>query len=212
MYLFSRRARLAPGNTRAAMAWATGITEKANQITGLNIGLFTPVFSPEVGVLSWSTFVPDIATLEAATDKLNVDDSYVAMLDEGAKFAGGSANDGLLQIMYGEPDPNRQVEYATTVQAVCATGSVARGVELGIEIAQKVEKTMGLPGMFVTGATGPYGSVGWISGYTNVAEYEKAQAKLEADTKFGEFVDKNVRGVYAEDPSVTQTVIYRRIV
>ena len=51
MYLFSRRARLAPGNTRAAMTWATGITEKANQITGLNIGLFASTFSPDVGAL-----------------------------------------------------------------------------------------------------------------------------------------------------------------
>jgi hypothetical protein len=212
MYLFSRQARLAPGNTRAAMTWATQITEKVNQITGLTVGLFTPMFSPGVGILSWSTFVPDIKSLEAATDKLAADDAYVALVDAGAKFGEGGADDTLLQIVYGEPDPNRQIEYATTVQAVCATGSVGRGIELGIEIAQKVEKAMGIPGIFATGVTGPYGSVGWISGYANVAEYEKAQAALAADTKFGEFVDKNVPGVYAEDPAVTQSLIYRRIV
>src|SRR5436190_19102365 len=81
MYLFSRRARLSPGNTREAMAWATAITEKVNQISGLPVSLFTQVFSPGVGTLVWSTFVPDLATLEAATDKLNTDDGYISMGD-----------------------------------------------------------------------------------------------------------------------------------
>ena len=58
MYLFSRRAGLAPGNTREAITWATAITEKVNEITGLNVGLYMQTFSPEVGTLSWSTFLP----------------------------------------------------------------------------------------------------------------------------------------------------------
>src|SRR5690242_10076713 len=86
MYLFSRQAQLAPGNTRAAMTWATGITEKVNQITGLEVSLFSLTFSPRVGTLAWSTFVPDLPTLEVATDKLLVDDGYVSMVDAGAKY------------------------------------------------------------------------------------------------------------------------------
>ena len=211
MYLFSRRARLAPGNTRAAMTWATGITEKANQITGLNISLFAQTFSPEVGTLVWSTFVPDIATLESATDKLNVDEGYVSMLDEGAKFAGGTADDRLLQIAYGQVDPNRQVEYVTGVQTTCATGNVLRGIELGVEIAQRVEKTTGRPTLFATGATGNYGGVAWFTGYANVAEMERATQAINDDAKFGEFIDKNVKGVYAESPADSQQLIYRRV-
>ena len=38
-----------------------------------------------------------------------------------------------------------------------------------------------------------------------------ANQKLAADTKFGEFVDKNVRGVYAEDPATTESLMYRHI-
>jgi hypothetical protein len=211
MYLFTRRARLAPGNTRAAMTWATGVTEKVNQITGLNVGLYAQTFSPEVGSLSWSTFIPDLPTLESATDKLLVDDAYVSMVDDGAKFAQGGADDALLQILYGAPDPSRQIEYATTVQSVCANGNLARGMELGVEIAQRAEKISGIPTLFATGVTGIYGAVGWISGYADVTEMEAAQAKLAADTKFGEFIDKSVRGVYAEQPAETQQLIYRRI-
>jgi hypothetical protein len=212
MYLFSRRVRLAPGNTRAAMTWATGITEKVNQITGLNVGLFASTFSPGVGTLSWSTFVPDLPTLESANDKLLVDDAYVSMVDAGAEFGQGGADDTLLQIVYGEPDPNRQIGYATTVQTACATGSVAKGIELGIEIAQRAEKILGTPVLFTTGVTGSYGGVAWLSGYADVQTMERSQQTLAADAKFGEFIDKSTRGVYADAPSETQQLIYRRIV
>ena len=212
MYLFSRRARLAPGNTQAAMAWAIDITEKVAQITGLNVSLFTPMFSPEVGLLSWSTFVPDLATLEAATDKLGADPGYISLVDAGAKFGEGGADDTLLQIVYGEPNPKRKVEYVTSVQTVCANGNVARGIELGIEIAQKAAKVIGSPGMFATAATGSYGSVAWLSGYVDVNELDRAQQKLAANTKFAEFIDKNVPGVYTDEPTSSRQVILRRVV
>jgi hypothetical protein len=212
MYLFSRRARLAPGNTQAAMTWAIDITEKVTQISGLTVSLFTPVFSPEVGLLSWSTFVPDLATLEAATDKLAADPGYISLVDAGAKFGEGGADDTLLQIVYGEPNPNRKVEYVTSVQSVCANGSVARGIELGVEIAQKAEKIIGSPGMFATAATGSYGSVAWLSGYADVNELDSSQQKLAADTKFAEFIDKSVPGVYTDEPTASRQLILRRIV
>jgi len=212
MYLFSRRARLAPGNTRASMTWATAITEKGHQLTGLNISLHALMFSPEVGTLVWSTFVPDLATLEAANDKLLADDSYASMLDEGAKYAAGGADDALLQIVHGTPDPNRRGEYVSTVQTTCANGSVTKGMELGVEIAQRAEKTVGIPVLFASVATGNYAAVAWLSSYTDIGELERAQQALAADAKFGEFVDKSVRGVYAEDPASTQQLIYRRII
>jgi hypothetical protein len=211
MYLFSRRARLAPGNTQAAMTWATEITEKVNKITGLNVGLYAQTFSPEVGTLSWSTFLSDLATLETANDKLLVDDAYVSLVDAGAKFALGGPDDALLQIIHGAPDPARQVEYVTTVQTVCASGSLAKGIELAIEIAQRAEKALGVPVVVATGVTGTYGSLAWISGYANVQELERSQQALAADAKFAEFVDKSVPGVYVDDQSMTQRLIYRHI-
>ena len=212
MYLFSRRARLAPGNTRDALTWATNVTEKASEVSGLTISLFTPMFSPEVGMLSWSAFSPDLATLEAATDKLAVDDAYISLVDAGAKFAQGGADDRLLQIVSGNPDPNRRAEYVSAVASVCANGALTRGIELGVEIAQRAEKTTSIPGMFTTSATGNYGAVGWITGFTDVKEMEAAQAALAADTSFGAFIDKNVKGVYTDDPSATQATILRRII
>ena len=211
MYLFSRQIRFGPGKTRDQMDWALGQTEKVNQITGLQVSLFMQVYSPEVGRVGWSTFVPDLATLETAGDKLNADDSFVAATDKGAAMSVGGADDSLSQVIYGEPDPSRQIEYVTVVRAVCATGNVARGMEAGVELAQRAEKIMGTPSLFLADVTGNYGGVGWVSGYENVHALETAQQALAGDESWAKFVDKETAGVYAEEPSLTTQIIYRRL-
>ena len=156
--------------------------------------------------------MPDLPALEAANDKLVLDEGYVSMLDAGAKFALGSADDVLLQLVHGAPDPNRHIEYATTVQTVCASGSLTKGIELGIEIAKRAEKSSGTPVLFATATTGHYGAVSWISGYDDVQALEKSQHALAADATFAEFVDKSVTGVYVDNPALTNQRILRRIV
>jgi hypothetical protein len=211
MYLFSRQIRFGPGNTRDQMEWALAQTEKVNQITGLQVGLYMQVYSPEVGAVGWSTFVPDLAALEAAGDKLNADDSFVAAIDKGSAMTVGGASDSLAQVIYGEPDPNRQIEYVTVVRAVCATGNVAKGMEAGVGLAQRAEKIMGTPSLFLADVTGNYGGVAWASGYENVQALETAQQALNRDEGWAKFVDKETKGVYAEEPSLTTQIIYRRL-
>ena len=203
MYLFSRRIRLAPGNTRKSMEWALAQTESVNKITGLPVSLFMQVYSPDVGVMAWSTFVPDLAALEAAGDKLNADDGFASAVDSGSSMTVGGADDLLAQVIYGEPDPNRQIEYATAVQTVCATGSVGRGMEAGVELAQRAEQIMGTPVLFLANVTGNYGTVGWLSGYENVQALEAGQQALASDADWAQFVDQRTSGVYTEDPSAT---------
>ena len=211
MYLFSRQIRFGPGNTRDQMEWALGQTEKVNQITGLQVGLYMQVYSPEVGAVGWSTFVPDLATLEAAGDKLQADDAFVTATDKGAAMTVGGATDSLAQVIYGEPDANRHIEYVTVVRAVCATGNVAKGMEAGIELAQRAEKIMSTPSLFLADVTGNYGGVAWASGYENVQALEAAQQALAGDESWAKYVDKETKGVYAEEPSLTTQIIYRRL-
>ena len=211
MYLFSRQIRFGPGNTRDQMEWALAQTEKVNQITDLQVALYMQMYSPEVGAVGWSTFVPDLPSLEAAGDKLNTDDSFIAATDKGAAMTVGGASDSLAQVVYGEPDPNRQIEYVTVVRAVCATGNVARGLEAGVELAQRAEKIMSTPSLFLADVTGIYGGVAWASGYENVQALESAQQALVSDESWAKLVDKATAGVYAEEPSLTTQTIYRRL-
>jgi hypothetical protein len=193
------------------MAWAVGITEQVNKVTGLGVSLYTSVYSPGFGTLVWSSFVPDLATLEAAGDKLQADDKFVALGDKGATFTNGGLDDSLSQVLSGDPDPTLDVQYVTVVQAVCATGKLTRGVELGIDIAQRVEKITGTPTLFALNVTGTYGGVGWASPHANVQAMEASEAALMADPTWGEYVDREVTGVYADEPSMTTQLIYRRI-
>src|SRR3979411_1646807 len=121
MYLFSRQIRFGPGSTRDQMEWAVAQTAKVNQITGLQGALYMQVYSPEVGTVGWSTFVSDLATLEAAGDKLQADDAFVTATDKGAAMTVGGATDSLAQVIYGEPDPNRQIENVTGIRSACAS-------------------------------------------------------------------------------------------
>jgi len=211
MYLFSRRLRLAPGNTRKSIEWALGQNESVNKITGLPVSLFMQVYSPKVGSLAFSTFVPDLAALEAAGDKLNADDTFASGVDAGASMIASGPDDLLAQVIYGEPDPNRQVEYATVVQSTCATGNIGKGMEVGIELAQRAEKVMDTPVLFLANVTGNFGSVGWLSGHENVQALEATQEALASDTDWAQFVDKKTKGVYTDDPTQTTQLIYRRL-
>ena len=103
MYLFVRRGRLAGGQTRASMMWATEITERVNQVTGLGVSLHMQMFSAEVGELVWATMVPDLATLETGFEKLQVDDFYIAEQDRAHGFMEGPPTDVLEQVIHGEP-------------------------------------------------------------------------------------------------------------
>jgi hypothetical protein len=211
MYLFSRRIRFGPGNTRKSMDWALAQTETVNKITGLPVNLFMQVYSPEVGAVAWSTFVPDLATLEAAGDKLNADDGWVAAVDAGSSMTVGGADDLLAQVIYGEPDPDRQIEYATAVQTVCAPGNFGKGIEVGVELAQRAEQIIGTPTLFLAGVTGNYGSVAWLSGHENVQALEASQQALASNADWAQLVDKKTAGVYTDDPTQTTQLIYRRL-
>jgi hypothetical protein len=212
MYLFSRQGRLSGARFRDSVAWATEAAQRVSQTTGLEVGLWSRMFSPGVGTLVWATFVPDLATMEAANDKLMVDDGINSLFEKGNDFIiPGTMDDALATVISGTPDPNRAVEYVATVEATIHTGKGADGIELGVEIAQRAERVMGLPSMFVANQTGNYGSVAWITGFADVAELERAQTALNSDESFVEFIDKKAKGVYNDTPGAATQLIYRRI-
>lgn len=209
MYLFTRTGRLRPGNTRDSMAWAVGITEKVNQITSLDVGLWTPVFSPGVGTLVWSTFVESLSELEDAQAKLMVDDGFVAEVDRGTQFTNAEGlDDAVAQILHGDIDPNSNPTYAAVVQSALANGSFAKGIEAGIEIARMATEIGGIPTAFALSTTGMYGGVVWLSGAPSLAELERSEQAVNADPDFVSYVDK-MSPTYL--PNVTTQTIYQRI-
>ena len=210
MYLFTRSVRLGQGNLQKSMAWSAAITEKVNQISELNVSLWTTVFSPGLGTLAWTSAVEGLGVLEASEAKMMADQGYLSLVEEGAAYLSADpVDDTLLQLVHPDPDAaNSEAQYASVVQGVLAPGSSVRGIELGVDIAQRAKKITGRPTSFAVAATGVYGAVEWISLYDSVEQVQAAQEALAADANFNKTVDTEASKCY--QPGAAQ-MIFRKI-
>lgn len=211
MYLFSRSARVRPGSTRDAMSWAIEITDAVNHISDVQVELWSRTFSPGVGSLAWTTFVEDLAQLEATQDKLMADSAYVEAVDRGAQYVAAGPDDSLSTIVTGAPSTERSVEYVNVVHSVCAPGSLARGMDLGSQIAEKATAIGGNPCMFAMDATGAFGGVSWFTGFTDVGEMQRSESAVLSDPDFLAMLDQETPGVFADEPSATVQLCFRKL-
>ena len=209
MYLFTRTRRITAGDTRKAIAWAVGITEKVNQVTSLNASLWTTFASPGNGTLAWSTFIDDLTVLETATEKLAVDDLVASELELGKAFAPNGADDEVAQLLSGDVDPAQQPKYALVVRSELAPGGFAKGIEAGIEIATRATAIGDVTTSFLLSTTGKYGGVAWISSADSIAALEASAQKVNVDPDFVKYVDKSGPAFVA---GITTQTIYSRIV
>src|SRR5690349_19822201 len=145
MYLFTRRTRLAGGDGAAGVAWALSITEKVKQVTGHDVQLWSTVYSPGFGTITWTAWFEDLAALEVVGDKLDADPAMAALGNAGNEFTDGTLDDGLLEPIYGDPTAGGESTYVGGAAAVCAAGNIERAMTVGVEIAQKAEAITGLP-------------------------------------------------------------------
>jgi hypothetical protein len=210
MYLFNRRTRIAPGKAREGVEWAASVTSKVHEVTGLEVSLWMTVMSPAVGTIAWNTVVETLSDLEAATAKLNADDIFMATAMQGSTLTDGSLDDTVIQLVYADIDPNARPSYAAVVQSQLANGSFRRGVECGIEIAQKATELSGLKTTFGMTTTGTYAGVGWITGADSLSELEVGEQKINSDPGFLELLDEKASSCYL--PGATTQTLWQRVV
>lgn len=212
MYLFSRRLRARTGDPAKAMAWATGITERVRQISGLDLSLYASVFGPDLGTLAFSAFVADLDALETAGDKLAVDDGYLAEVVASQQFAPDGAEDRLVQILHPtEMAPaTEEVNYVSVVEAVPGR-NLAACVETAIAIARRSEAITGRAMLVAVNVTGTWGGVSWMNAFPDLAAAEAANQAIYADPEWMQLVHE-AGNVFAADAGATQQRMYRRII
>ena len=101
MYLFSRTARIQQtGRVVDKLAYAAELTGVVSQAAGVPIGLHVAQMSPGLGTVVWSIFSEDLATLEAAGDRLAADEvqDFIAARGDGV-FADGM-DDTLFEVLH----------------------------------------------------------------------------------------------------------------
>ncbi|MCB0952702.1 MAG: hypothetical protein M9922_10510 [Microthrixaceae bacterium] len=211
MYLFSRHAQLDTGDIRGSMAWAIEQTGRVNRLCDLEVSLSTQVFSPGLGTIVWSATAESLADLARANETLMASDEYIAGVDEGARFLRPPTDDAVLELLHVPEDAGGEFEYASGVRAVLAGGEAARGIAMGVEIAQTAQRITGRPTVFGTAVAGTYGGVGWVTTYSSIEELEEARAALAGHADWLELLDSKAGGLYAEVPEVTTQRVYRRI-
>jgi hypothetical protein len=209
MYLFTRRTRLSGGNGTAGVEWALQIAAKVKELTGTEIQLWSTVYSPGFGTISWTGWFESLEALEKLGDTLQADPSMEKLSNAGAKFTEGGLDDGLVQPIYGTPS-GAPIQYVSGATAVAAAGNIERAMAAGIEIAQKAEAVTGLPTLFGRSVTGPYGGIGWLTGYESAAAMEQADSALSSDPGWLKLLD-STEGCFAADTNVTQSTIFRRL-
>lgn len=208
MYLFSRSRRLDPAHGRAGMAYAVEAGQRASQLTGLEIGVWTEMFSPGLGTITWATMAPDLLALEQSMDKMVVDDHFMTEVESHASLFSGFGEDRLFELVHGEPDPDRRPSYASVVRGRCRPGHLADGIGLGVEIAGRVEEVTGHTTMFATGATGEWGAVMWLTGFDAIEDAQASDAALMEQPDWLTMIDERASAAYESD--ATQT-LYRRL-
>jgi hypothetical protein len=209
MYLFTRRTRLAPKHQLDGIEWALAITEKVNQITSFNLGVWTPVMSPAIGTLSFGCAVDTLSDLENGEAKLLADPIYLELAQQGTDLTTGELDDMVAQYLVGGTDPGFEPTHVAVVQAQLANGNLQKGIGAGLAIAEKATELGGLPTAFLAASTGVYGGVAWITAAPSLAKLEEAEQAVNGNPAFLALVDES-SSCYL--PGVSTQEIWRRII
>ncbi|MGK2949907.1 MAG: hypothetical protein ACSLFP_15150 [Acidimicrobiales bacterium] len=196
-YLFTRSLQLAPGNLLDSMAWSVKMTEKVNAISDTPVALWTPVMSPDIGRLTWTAVVEDLAAMTTMEEKLMADPGYLELVEEGARYnSGAGVTDGLIRYVHADRDGVATAQFSSVVRAVLAPGAAVSGMVLGVEIAQRAKAVTGRPTSFGASQTGTYGEVGWIALYDSIDQVQAASEALAADAEWASMLDDKAGKAY----------------
>ena len=99
MIIFQRQVTF-EGPPEEVAPWALEITEAVNKSTHLNVSLWQGVFGGPVGTLGWSTLVDNLTALEAATDSLAGDASYLSLVAKARDWTSTPGEDFLLRMIH----------------------------------------------------------------------------------------------------------------
>lgn len=208
MYRFARMAQLT-GNPTKSIEWAVTIAEKVNQISETPFTLWTTVLSPAVGLCAWTTTVDTVAEIDTLDAKLIVDSGFLALQAASTEHViPGSVNDSLSTIIHETPlAQSGTFHYASITSAQVQPGQFRRGVELGVEFAQKAHALTGLETSFEAAVTGNMGSITWAMVADTIEQLQRGEDTMNADETFLKLID--TEGAKAYQPNATVSYFRR---
>lgn len=191
MLLFSREIQLSGSRLREALGSSVHLAEYAAQVTGVPVEVWATVYSPTANSIAFTAFLPDLTGLEAAFDKLMVDDEYNNLVEKMQGFAiPGSLNDRLVSIVHPVdfPADGRTLTYARVIRSSATVSRIGDAVELGAKVAARAEELTGAATLFGVDETGSFIGVTWVYGFADAAEAEQFDTQLASDPELGDLL------------------------
>lgn len=191
MLLFAREIHLSGTRLREAIGLATHLAEYSAQVTGVPVNVWSTVYSPAANTLAFTAYLPDMTALEAALDKLTVDDEFHNQADRLATHTvPGSLTDRLVTIIHPAEFPAAPpaTSYARVIRSTAQVSRIDAAVELGVRVAARAEDVTGAATLFGAEATGSFIGLTWIYGYADAAEAERFDLKIGADPELMELL------------------------
>jgi hypothetical protein len=206
MYLFARTRRINLAQGRAAVALAAEAAQRASEITGMTVRLWTPVMSGATNVMVWTANAEHLADFEVAGDTLAAANEFNDWAEQNDGLYEGPFEDAVLQVVHGSPSAEAPA-YVLATQAVPANGAYAEAFGIGVEIADVAERITGLPMLFGSWVTGNLGGAGWVAGAPDLDAVEAANAALATNDEWVKLIE---RAGHAFESGGTST-LYRRL-
>lgn len=210
MYRFARSAILT-GNPVKSTGWAVTIAEKVNQISEVPVTLWASTLSTPLGLVAWTANVESVTEIEATDAKLAVDSGFLDLQSAGAEYIiPGSAGDSLATVIFQTAGAESgSFHYASVTTAQVMPGQFRRGIELGVEFAQKAHDLSGLETSFETAVTGNMGTVTWAAVADSLEQLQRGEDAINGDESFIAKIDTEGSKVY--QPTATVSYFHRLI-
>jgi hypothetical protein len=209
MIIFQRIVTL-EGPPEEVGPWAFEITEAVNKTT-LNVALWQGTFGMPIGTLGWSALIDNLTALEAASDTLLGDASYLSLVAKARPWTRAPGEDSLLRMVHsagGDYVRPAVGAYAEGYAAVPAEGKLAKAGAFGVEIADLHSQLTHASVLFCSSEYGAFGEMRWLAFYDSAAAVDTAAEAIAKDEDYVKKID-SADDLFVE--GVTRRTLARRI-
>lgn len=183
MFIFNRSTTLNRNRMMEATMASIEVAALATKITGVDVNVFSTLYGEPGNTIAWTCRLESQAEMEGMTAKLMANEEYLAWIGSNSEMFETATLDRLSSIISSTLTPEVK-KYYTVLTAQAANGRLGDAIEFGVRAQQLVAEKTGLPGAFMAGVYGPFGTVGWITGGASMADIDKEWDMQMNDTDY----------------------------
>jgi hypothetical protein len=173
-------------------AWSLEITQAVNERTPLDVSLWSISFGAPIGTMVWSAQVESLMALEAATDPLGADRTYLSLVQKARDWVREPGQDVLTRVSHtagGEYARPTVGGYAESTVAIPAEGKLVEASAFGVEISDLHADITHAPVLFGNTEYGEFGEMRWIAVYESAAALDLAAETIAKDADYAATLD-----------------------